>query len=61
MSDYPYKIGIKSSKIEILIFVDCVNRTQGHELRKKRLTNNAVGNRRVSYIDIFSLHSSFLF
>lgn len=27
-----------------IIFVDCVSRTQGHELRKKRLTNNVVDN-----------------
>nr|DAD59627.1 MAG TPA: hypothetical protein [Bacteriophage sp.] len=34
--------------------MDCDSRTQGHELRKKRLTNNAVGNRRILSILIFS-------
>ena len=44
------------NKIYKIIFVDV--RKNGHKGVRclQRMTNNAVGNKRASYIDIFSLH-----
>lgn len=47
------------NKIYKIIFVDV--RKNGHKGVRclQRMTNNAVGNRMVAYINIFSLHSLF--